>query len=143
MNNVQAEDKGILKQIDHIGIAVRNLNQSLEIYEKLFRAKATHFEVIAELSLRIAFIPIGEVMIELLEPIASGKGRLSEFLETHGEGLHHIAYKVDNLAQILAEMKKNGVKLRDEKPRVGAHSSRIAFISPEETNNVLTELVER
>ena len=60
MNNVQAEDKGILKQIDHIGIAVRNLNQSLEIYERLFRARATHFEVMAELSLRIAFIPIGE-----------------------------------------------------------------------------------
>ena len=143
MNNVLAEDNGILKQIDHIGIAVCNLNQSLQTYERLFKAKATHVEVMEELSLKMAFIPVGEVMLELLEPITVGKGRIAEFLESHGEGFHHVAYRVDNLDQLLAEMKKNGVKLRDEKPRPGAHGSRIVFISPEETGNVLTELVER
>ena len=132
----------MLKQVDHIGILVRNIDQSLEKYEKLFGAKVTHIEVKEELSLRMAFIPVAGVMIELLEPLVPGKGRLGELLEKCGEGFHHIAYQVDDLDEVLAEMEKNGVKLRDEKPRSGSRGSRIAFISPEETNNVLIELVE-
>jgi len=143
MSNIQAEGKGVFKQIDHIGIVVRNLDQCLEKYERLFKVRATHIEVMQKLSLRIAFIPVGEVMLELLEPLALGKGRLGEFLQRRGEGVDHIAYRVGNLEEVLAELKKSRVRLRDEKPRVGAKGSRIAFISPEETNNVLIELVER
>ena len=132
----------MLKQVDHIGILVRNIDQSLEKYEKLFGAKVTHIEVKEELSLRMAFIPIAGVMVELLEPLVPGKGRLGELLEKRGEGLDHIAYRVDNLDEMLAEMKKGGVRLRDEKPRAGSRGSQIAFISPEETNSVLIELVE-
>ena len=142
MSNVQAEGKGLLKQIDHIGIVVRNLDQSLERYERLFRVRATHIEVREELSLRMAFIPMGGVMVELIEPLVPGKGRLGELLEKHGEGVDHIAYRVDNLDEVLAEMKKSGVRLRDEKPRAGTRGARIAFMSPEETNNVLIEFVE-
>ena len=132
----------MLKQIDHIGIVVRNLEQSLEKYEKLFQVKATHIEDRGELSLRMAFIPMGGVMVELIEPLTPGKGRLGELLEKRGEGFDHIAYRVDNLDEILAGMKKSGVSLRDEKPRAGSRGSRIAFMSPEETNNVLIEFVE-
>lgn len=142
MSKIKVEGKWILKQVDHIGILVRNLDQSLEKYERLFQARVTHIEVKEELSLRMAFIPVGEVMIELLEPLVPGKGRLGELLEKCGEGFHHIAYRVDNLDEVLAEMKKSGVRLRDEKPRAGSRGSRIAFMSPEEMNNVLIEFVE-
>jgi len=143
VSNLEAEEKQVLKQVDHIGIVVRNLDQSLESYERLFRVRAAHIGIMEELSLRVAFIPVGEVMLELLEPLVLGKGRLGELLQKHGEGIDHIAYRIDNLDEVLAEMKENGVKLRDEKPRAGAEGSRIAFINPEETNDVLIELVER
>ena len=132
----------LLKQIDHIGIAVNNLEQSLAIYKRLFQAKPDHFEVIEEHSVRIAFISVGEVMLELLEPSVSGKGHLREFIEKHGEGVHHLAYRVDKIDEIVADLKKRDVKLRDENVSTGAGGSRIIFISSEETGNVLTELVE-
>lgn len=132
----------MLKEIDHIGIVVRNLDESVEKFERLFQVKATHFEDKKELSLRMAFIPMGGVMVELIEPLVPGKGRLGELLEKRGEGFDHIAYRVDNLDEILEEMKKSGVRLRDEKPRAGSRGSRIVFMSPEETNNVLIEFVE-
>ena len=133
----------MLKKIDHIGIAVFNLDESLKKYEKLFRIKAKHIETVEEISTQIAFIPVGEVMLELVAPLAPGKGPIGEFLKKHGEGLNHIAYRVENLHALLAEMKKAGIKLRDESPRRGGGGSWIAFLSPEETGNVLTELVER
>lgn len=138
------EENGLslLKQIDHIGIVVNNLEQSLRIYQKLFRAKPDHFEVMEEHSVRIAFIPVGEVMLELLEPAVSEKGHLREFIEKHGEGVHHLAYRVDKIDEIVADLKKRGIKLRHENVRTGAGGSRIIFISSEETGNVLTELVE-
>ena len=133
----------MLKQIDHIGIAVRDLDESLELYERLFQVKAKHVEVIEHLSIRLAFIPVGEVMLELIEPLFPGKGRIGEFIDTHGEGFHHICYRVDNLRSLLVKMKDAGVRLREEEPQPGAAGSWIAFLRPEETNNVLTELVER
>jgi len=81
-------------------------------------------------------------MLELVEPLAPGKGP-SDFLEKYGEGVHHIAYRVDNIHAMLAEMKEAGVKLRDETPRTGGGGSWIAFLNPEDTGNVLTELVQR
>jgi len=136
-------EEEMLKQIDHIGIAVSNLDESLKKYEKLFRIKVKHVETLEEISTQIAFIPVGEVMLELVAPLAPGEGRIGEFLEKHGEGLHHIAYRVEHLEELLAEMKKAGIKLRDDRPRPGGAGSWIAFLSPEETGNVLTELVER
>ena len=133
----------MLKQIDHIGIAVFSLSESLKKYERLFKVKPKYLETLNDLSLNVAFVPVGEVMLELLEPMVPGKGRIAEFLEKYGEGIHHVAYRVENLASLLEEMKQAGVKLRDEKPRPGGGGSWIAFISPEETGNVLTELVER
>ena len=133
----------MLKQIDHIGIAVFSLSESLKKYERLFKVKPKYLETLNDLSLNVAFVPVGEVMLELLESMVPGKGRIAEFLEKYGEGIHHVAYRVENLVSLLEEMKRAGVKLRDEKPRPGGGGSWIAFISPEETGNVLTELVER
>jgi len=133
----------MIKQIDHIGIAVSNLDESLKKYEKLFQIKAKHIETLEGISTQIAFIPVGEVMLELIAPLTPGKGRIGEFLERHGEGLHHIAYRVEHLEALLAEMKKAGIELSDDKPRPGGGGSWIAFLSPRETGNVLTELVER
>ena len=135
--------KAMISKVDHIGIVVESLDECLKKYDKLFHVKAKHIQTMHDLGLRIAFVPVGEVMVELLEPLAPGKGRIGEFLEKHGEGLHHIAYRVDNLERSLVEMKQTGVRLIDDTPRIGAEGFRIAFISPEETNNVLTELVER
>ena len=126
----------MLKQIDHIGIAVNDLDKSLEKYEKLYQAKASQIVIMEELNLRIGFIHIGEVMLELLQPIVPGEQRIG------GEGIDHIAYRVDNLNALLEKMKKDGAKLNDETPRAGAHGARIAFVNAEETNNVLVELIE-
>lgn len=133
----------MLKQIDHIGIAVFNLDESLKKYAKLFKVLPKYVETLDYISTTIAFIPVGEVMVELLQPSAPGKGRVAEFLEKKGEGIHHIAYRVENLASALEDMKKAGVKMVDSQPRPGGGGSIIAFISPQETGNVLTELVER
>jgi methylmalonyl-CoA/ethylmalonyl-CoA epimerase len=136
-------EKRMLKQIDHIGIVVSSLDQALERYERLFEVKATHIEVMEQLSLRVAFLPVGGAMLELIEPLTTGKGRLGELLEKRGEGIDHIAYQVDNLGEVLSKMGKSGVRLWDKKPRCGAKATQVAFISPEETNNVLIELVGR
>jgi methylmalonyl-CoA epimerase len=133
----------MLKQIDHIGIVVRSLGDSLETLEKLFKLKAKYIEVVEDAGVRMAFIPVGEVMLELIEPLSPGKGEIGEFLASQGEGFHHICYKVNDLKNLLIEMKKAGVGLIDEEPRPGAANSWIVFLKPDETNSVLTELVER
>ena len=133
----------ILQKIDHIAIVVSDLDAALQKYRKIFDAEAKIIETLEELNVRIAFIPVGEVMLELAEPLVPGQGRIGEFLQKNGEGFHHIAYRVENLDELLDTLKEADVTLRDDQPRPGAAGSRIAFIAPEETNNVLTELVER
>lgn len=133
----------MFKKIDHVGIAVSNLDESVKKYKKQFNVEVKYIEELEDISVRIAFIPVGEVMLELIEPLIPGKGRMAEFLGKNGEGFHHIAYRVDNLEALLIKMQQEGIKLRDNKPRPGGGGSWIAFLSPEETNNVLTELVER
>jgi methylmalonyl-CoA epimerase len=133
----------MLTKIDHIGIVVNNIDESLVKYRTLFNIEAKYIEVLEDLAVRIAFIPVGEVMLELIEPLVQGKGNVADFLDKHGEGFHHIAYRVDNLKSLLATMEKAGIALRDSIPRSGGAGSWIAFLKSEETNGVLTELVER
>jgi len=99
-------------------------------------------ETLKERKVRIAFIPIGEVLIELLEPTEE-TGSIGQFLKEQGEGFHHIALRVDDLHAAIERLKGMKVPLRDEKPSVGADESKIIFIEPTFTQNVLTELVER
>ncbi len=129
--------------MDHVGIAVRNLDEAIKTYcDSLgFRLEGTH--VLKERKVKVAFISVGsEARFELLEPLISDS-TIAGFLEKRGEGIHHVAVKVSNIETVLNEMKRKGVQLIDEKPQAGAEGAKIAFVSPKSTRGVLLELVER
>jgi methylmalonyl-CoA epimerase len=131
-----------LKNIDHIGIAVSNLQESLSFWETSLGIELHGIEEVAEQNVRTAFLPVGDTEIELLEP-TSADSSVARFIEKHGEGLHHIAIRVDDIEAALAEMKAKGIQLIDETPRIGASGARIAFVHPKATHGVLLELCER
>lgn len=133
----------MIKKIDHIGIAVKNLPDAINTYKRLYGLDAIKIETLHDIKVKVAFIPLGEVLIELLEPVGPGEGRIGKFLEEKGEGLHHIAFRVEDIQDTMEGLKKNNIPLRDENPRDGGDGSKIAFIEPISTQNVLTELVER
>jgi methylmalonyl-CoA/ethylmalonyl-CoA epimerase len=133
----------LIKKIDHIGIAVKNLSDALNTYKRLYGLDAIKIETLQDIKVNVAFIPLGEVLIELLEPVEPGEGRIGKFLEEKGEGIHHIAFRVEDIYDAMRKLKKINIPLRDEKPRDGGDGSKIAFIEPISTQNVLTELVER
>jgi methylmalonyl-CoA/ethylmalonyl-CoA epimerase len=133
----------LIKRIDHIGIAVKNLSEALNTYKRLYGLDAIKIETLKDIKVNVAFIPLGEVLIELLEPVEPGEGRIGKFLKERGEGFHHLAFRVEDIHNALEQLKNMNVPLRDEKPRDGGDGSKIAFIEPLSTQNVLTELVER
>ncbi len=129
----------MLKKINHIGIAVKSIDASVPFYRDALGMTFEGTEEVAEQKVRVAFFVIGESRIELLEP-TSADSPVAKFLEKNGEGVHHLAYEVDDLEQALAAMKAEGVRLIDEVPRKGAHGTSIAFLHPKSTGGVLTEL---
>lgn len=131
-----------LKNIDHIGIAVSNLQESLSFWETSLGIEPHGIQEVPEQKLRTAFLPIGETEIELLES-TSAESSVAKFIEKHGEGLHHIAIRVDDIEAALAELKAKGIQLIDETPRNGAGGAWIAFVHPKATHGVLLELCER
>jgi methylmalonyl-CoA epimerase len=131
-----------LKNIDHIGIAVSNLQESLSFWETSLGIELHGIEEVAEQHVRTAFLPVGGTEIELLEPTRPDSS-VARFIEKRGEGLHHIAIRVDDIEAALAELKAKGVQLIDETPRNGAGGTRIAFVHPKSTHGVLLELCER
>jgi methylmalonyl-CoA epimerase len=131
-----------IKNIDHIGIAVNNIQESLSFWQASLGIEPQGTEEVPQQKLRTAFLPVGDTEIELLES-TSPDSSVAKFLEKHGEGLHHIAIRVDDIDAALAELKAKGVKLIDETPRNGAGGSRIAFVHPRSTHGVLLELCER
>ncbi|MDR1617186.1 MAG: methylmalonyl-CoA epimerase [Syntrophomonadaceae bacterium] len=128
--------------VDHIGIAVKSIADSAKLYTDLLGLKLTGTEEVTEQKVRTAFIPAGESEVELLESI-SPDGPVGKFIEKNGEGIQHIALRVENIEQALAELKAAGIKLIDEKPRYGAGGAKIAFIHPKSTSGVLLELCQR
>ena len=131
-----------LKNIDHIGIAVSNIQESLSFWQASLGIEPHGIEEIADRKLRTAFLPVGNTNIELLEATGA-ESTIAKFIEKRGEGLHHIAIRVDDIDAALAELKAKGVQLIDETPRNGAGGARIAFVSPKSTHGVLLELCER
>ena len=127
--------------VDHIGIAVQNLEEALEIFEKKLGLKLEGVHEIKEQRVKAAMLLAGETKIELLEPIGQ-EGPVARFLEKRGEGFHHIAFKVKNIEGLLAQLKEKGIILVNEKPRVGVKGAKIAFLHPKSTKNVLVELCE-
>lgn len=130
-----------ITRVDHIGIAVKSIAESLKVYEAM-GLKSVGIEEVAEQKVRVAFLPIGEAEIELLESTAPD-GPVAKYIEKNGEGIQHLALRVDDLKAALAEMKEKGVRLIDEKPRYGAGGAKIAFVHPRSTGGVLLELSER
>jgi len=131
-----------VEKIDHIGIAVKDLSSALKLYTDVLNLGIKKVEEFQDLQVKVAFIPVGETMIELIQP-TSERAPLAKRIHEQGEGIYHLAVKVENIDKALDEMKRMGIKMRDEKPRSGGMGSRIALSKPDSTNNVIIELVER
>ena len=132
----------MLKQVDHIGIAVKDLDEAVKKYKDMFGIEPDFVEVSEAFKVRVAFIPIGEVLVEFIEA-TDDSSAVTEWIDKHGESINHIAYRVDDIDARLKELKERGVKLLYEKAVPGGGGSKIAVISPENTNDIITELVER
>ncbi|MFO7461184.1 MAG: methylmalonyl-CoA epimerase [Desulfatiglandales bacterium] len=131
-----------IKHIDHIGIAVKTIDQAGKFYTDVLGLKIQDIENVAEQKVNVAFLPITDSEVELIES-THDDGPVAKFIEARGEGIQHIAFRVENIEDALAELKAKGVRLIDQQPRKGAGGARIAFIHPKETNGVLVELCER
>lgn len=129
-------------KVDHIGIAVKDLEQSLKFYLNNLGLTNAGSEVVEEQKVKVAFLPCGDSELELLESTAPD-GPIAKYIEKNGEGIQHIALRVDNIEAALAELKEKGVRLIDEKPRYGAGGAKIAFLHPKSTGGILLELSER
>jgi len=129
-------------KIDHLGIATRGLDEALQFWQNALGLEKTHTETVEEQKVRVAMLPIGETRIELLEPTSSDSP-ISKFLEKRGGGLHHIAVEVEDIDASLAKLKSSGMRLIDEKPRIGAEGCLIAFVHPASAGGVLLELVQK
>lgn len=129
------------KKVDHIGIAVPNLDDAVKTYTALLGKAPEHFEEVAEQKVKTAFFGVGETNLELLQS-TSPEGPIGKYIEKNGGrgGLHHICIQVDDIEAALKAYKAAGVQLIDEKPRVGAHGKLIAFVHPKSTGGLLLEL---
>lgn len=128
--------------LDHIGIAVNKIDDVLPIYEQLLGLKLENLKEARQHRIKAAFLAVGETNVELIEPLDK-ESPVSKFLEKRGQGIHHIAFKVDNIEKMLEQLKGKGVILIDEKPRMGIEGGKIAFLHPKSTGSVLIELCER
>ena len=127
-----------IERIEHIGIAVSNLVEAISFYENVLNLKCYGIEEVADQRVRTAFFRVGETKIELLES-TDPEGPVGRFIEKKGEGIHHIAFAVDNIGEALTEAGSAGVRLIDETPRTGAEGLKIGFLHPKSTLGVLTE----
>ncbi|MFE4200008.1 methylmalonyl-CoA epimerase [Aneurinibacillus aneurinilyticus] len=133
---------GSPEKIEHIGIAVKNLDESVKFYTKMLGLKLLGFETVESEQVRVAFLEIGETHIELLEP-TSEDSAIAKFIAKKGEGIHHIALKVDDQKERLNKLKEAGVRLISEEPKLGAHQNMVAFLHPKSTHGVLLELCQK
>lgn len=132
----------MIMKIDHIGIAVKNIDSSLENLKKIFEFSDLHFEVVEEQKVKIASFEIGDIKIELTEP-TSENSPIYKFLEKRGEGIHHIALEVKDISEELEKLSEANIQLINQIPVKGAHNMQIAFLHPKSTNGVLIELCEK
>jgi lactoylglutathione lyase/methylmalonyl-CoA/ethylmalonyl-CoA epimerase len=131
----------MIKKIDHIGIAVHSAEEALQFYKGALGLELAGVEDLPEQAVRVAFLPVGESDIELVEPLTPDSG-VARFLEKRGEGIHHICLEVEDIEAALQDLAAKGVQLIDRHPRQGAHG-RVAFLHPKSAHGVLIELVEK
>ena len=128
-------------RIDHIGVAVEDLDASVALYEERFGMPVEHRERVEAFGVDAVLLGVGESHVELVSPIGPGSG-VARFLEKNGPGIHHVAYGTDDIDAALEAVRSSGLRLIDEEPRTGIRNSRVAFLHPKATGGVLTELVE-
>ncbi len=132
----------MITKINHVGIAVKSIDEAVKLYTDVLGLKVKDIEIIADQKVKTAVIPVGETKIELIES-SDPEGAIAKFIESKGEGLHHLALEVSDIRNALGTLAKKGVALIDIKPRKGVENSNIAFLHPKSTGKVLIELVER
>ena len=130
-----------VKKVDHLGIAVKDLAEALAFYEKSLGIKCTHVEEMPDRGIKVAFLPIGDIRIELIAPLRADS-EVSRFLETRGPGIHHLCFETSAVQQSADTLKAQGVKLTDDKVKAGAHNTQVVFIHPKSTSGVLIELAQ-
>jgi len=131
----------MIQKIDHIGVAVQSIDKALSLFREVLGMELGGAEEVATQKVKVAFLPVGDTRLELLEPTQEDSN-VGKFLASKGEGIHHVALKVTNIEEALERLKKEGVRLINEQPVPGAHGSRIAFLHPKGTFGMLLELVE-
>lgn len=129
-------------KIDHLGIAVKQLDEGQKFWTDILELTSEGTETVEEQKVTTAFFPVGESEVELLQSTAPD-GPIAKYIDKRGEGIQHVAFRVDDIEAALAELKEKGVRLIDEKPRRGAGGAKIAFLHPKATNGVLVELCQR
>lgn len=132
----------MIKKINHIAIAVRNIEESARFYQDVLGLTLSGIETVTEQKTKVGFFKIGETNIELVQP-TEPDSPVAKFLETKGQGIHHICFEVDNLEAEIEECLKKGATMVDMKPRHGAHNTKVAFIHPKSSGGVLIELCEQ
>jgi len=129
-------------KINHLGIATKGIEEALKFWENALGLENVHTETVEDQKVRVAMLPIGETRIELLEP-TSEDSPISKFLEKRGGGIHHIAVEVEDIEAALLKLKREGARLIDEQPRIGAENCLVAFVHPSSASGVLLELVQK
>jgi methylmalonyl-CoA epimerase len=127
--------------IDHVGVAVSDLDSAISLYEQRFEMPLAHRETVEEQGVEAVLLDVGDCHVELLRPLADDTA-VGKFLAKRGPGLHHVAYRVTDIEATLARIADAGIELIDRKPRTGIRQSRVAFLHPRSTGGVLTEIVE-
>jgi methylmalonyl-CoA/ethylmalonyl-CoA epimerase len=131
----------VFGRIDHIGVAVEDLDGAIELYRERFGMREQHRETIEAFDVEAVLLEVGEGHVELLRPL-SGESGIGRFLAKNGPGIHHVAYQTSDIESTLEQVKAAGLELIDKEPRTGIRGSRVAFLHPKATGGVLTELVE-
>jgi methylmalonyl-CoA/ethylmalonyl-CoA epimerase len=129
-------------RLDHVGIAVKSLDETLKFYTDVLGLDLAETEIVEEQKVKVAFLPIGDTEVELLESTADD-GPIAKYIERNGEGVQHLAFQVENIEAAIAEMQEKGMRMIDEMPRYGAGGAKIAFMHPKSSYRVLVELCER
>ncbi|OGP13579.1 MAG: methylmalonyl-CoA epimerase [Deltaproteobacteria bacterium RIFCSPLOWO2_02_FULL_50_16] len=130
------------KYIHHIGIAVQDLETAIALYQRLLGKDPEHVEIVADQNVKTAFFSIGSTLLELISP-TTPDSPIAKFIEKKGAGIHHICLEVNDIENYLEKLKREGVKLIDATPQLGAHGRKIAFIHPKSMGGVLIELSEK
>jgi methylmalonyl-CoA/ethylmalonyl-CoA epimerase len=131
----------VFGRIDHIGVAVEDLEAAIELYSRSFQMREQHRETVEEQGVEAVLLEVGDGHVELLKPLGPDTA-VGKFIAKNGPGLHHVAYATDDIDSSLGAIRDAGLRLIDEQPRVGIRGSRVAFLHPRSTGGVLTELVE-